>query len=254
MTTDYNTALPYNFSISGLISESWQRVSGMKAPVWCALFFYILITISIFIAISAVNHYLLMFHGHKINIIMDYIVRKFILIFTVFPMSIGFSYLGMRRSVDLPLRAKQIFHMYRFYWRIIGLIFLQTLIVFGSGVILGLSCVLTHNHAIFPRALVIIMNVMQLLFPIFVLYVIFSFFFAYLLIVDKNLGVFKAFKASFLAFKQHGFKIIFAYIAMFFILLLSAIPLGIGLIWTYPMLLNFKGILYRTAFGVKELA
>ena len=41
-------------------------------------------------------------------------------------------------------------------------------------------------------------------------------------------------------------------ILMMLIAAVSAIPLGIGLIWTYPMMINVIGILYRDIFGVEE--
>jgi hypothetical protein len=34
------------------------------------------------------------------------------------------------------------------------------------------------------------------------------------------------------------------------IMMISMIPLGIGLIWTVPMFIVAQGILYRTIFGV----
>ncbi len=38
---------------------------------------------------------------------------------------------------------------------------------------------------------------------------------------------------------------------MIIILSISIIPLGIGLIWTVPMMFNMNGILYRIMFGVE---
>ena len=38
------------------------------------------------------------------------------------------------------------------------------------------------------------------------------------------------------------------------IMFISAIPLGIGMVWTWPLFINAKGILYRNIFGIEQTA
>ena len=52
------------------------------------------------------------------------------------------------------------------------------------------------------------------------------------------------------AIHQHWFKIFGLYIVLGVILLLSVIPVGIGLIWSLPLFILAFGVLYRTIFGV----
>jgi len=70
------------------------------------------------------------------------------------------------------------------------------------------------------------------------------------LIADKKLSAWQAMEASRKAITKHWFKIFALYFVMVVILIISTISLGLGLIWTYPMMISLMGILYREIFGV----
>ncbi|MCI5150234.1 MAG: hypothetical protein D3916_12750 [Candidatus Electrothrix sp. MAN1_4] len=72
------------------------------------------------------------------------------------------------------------------------------------------------------------------------------------LIMEKGLGPWEAMEASRKAIHHHWFQIFGLYLIMGLIFMVSAIPLGIGLIWTMPMGSIVLGIVYRTVFGVEE--
>jgi hypothetical protein len=61
-------------------------------------------------------------------------------------------------------------------------------------------------------------------------------------------------EASRKAIHRHWFKVFGLYVLMSFICVLSSIPLGLGLIWTFPMFIMVGGILYREIFGVSQKA
>lgn len=69
------------------------------------------------------------------------------------------------------------------------------------------------------------------------------------LIVDKELKIWEAMELSRKAVFSHFFSIVILYLLLSIILVISAIPLGIGIIWTVPMfLIAFYGLPYRTIF------
>ena len=41
---------------------------------------------------------------------------------------------------------------------------------------------------------------------------------------------------------------------MILIVIIGMIPMGLGVIWTFPMIIMVGGILYRQLFGVSEKA
>ena len=72
------------------------------------------------------------------------------------------------------------------------------------------------------------------------------------LITDKGMGVWEAMETSRKAIHKCWFRVFGIYLLMILIYLVSMIPLGIGLIWTMPMIIMVGGILYRRLFGVSE--
>ena len=78
--------------------------------------------------------------------------------------------------------------------------------------------------------------------------------FAVPLMLEKNLSIIDAFEASRKAVTHHWFKLFGLLFVMGLILFLSMLPLGIGLIWTMPMMMAVIGVLYRRMFGISEQA
>ncbi|MFO6374032.1 hypothetical protein ACLBYN_16215, partial [Pseudomonas aeruginosa] len=52
---------------------------------------------------------------------------------------------------------------------------------------------------------------------------------------------------------RHWFKVFGLLLVLSLLMLVSMIPLFIGLIWTGPLFVVSMGILYRTIFGVRPL-
>lgn len=241
-----NRPLPYDFRFGSLFKESWQRVKGAKAPIWGGF----LIGMLVMLGFNVLTFLLSLF---KNTLILDFVwVIQAISIFVTYPLFVGVTYLGLRRAVDLPLRAGMVFSMYHYFWRIAGMVLLQAFMIYGLCFILVLSFLFGPDANAFSVIGTVIMRIIQTALILFIIYMGFSFAFSYLLIVEKNLGVWDAYLASFSAFNQHGLKISAALILMMLIYFLSALPFGIGLIWTIPMISIFMGVLYRHAFGVEE--
>ena len=56
------------------------------------------------------------------------------------------------------------------------------------------------------------------------------------LVVERGLSPWQALEASRKAISQHWFKVFGLFFVLMLIMLLSMIPLGIGLIWTLPLI------------------
>lgn len=234
-------AAPYDFSIGDVLSEAWQRVHGMKAAAWGAILIIFLVNL----AFGLVNYFL---EANDLRLIS--VLVQIISVIVVFPLSVGLSYLGVRRSVDLPVRSNIIFSMYNFWKGIFGLFLLQIVIIYFLVFIsVILFFVVGAVDSVGLRAVLMLIPIAVVLFTI---YVSFSFIFAYLLLVEKRLGIWASLKASFWAFNQHWFKIIITLFLMIVLYFISILLLLVGIIWTLPMLVNLHGILYRIAFGVEE--
>ena len=72
------------------------------------------------------------------------------------------------------------------------------------------------------------------------------------LVIDRNMGPWEALECSRKAVTKKWFNFFGILIVMSLIAAVSAIPLGIGLIWTIPMMALVYAIMYRQTFGVSR--
>ena len=251
-------AMPYDFTIGNVITESWQRVKGVKATCWGAISLYVLIYLGIMIlGLIATYLYAGSLNPDLAAVQIPNAITRILAALITFPLPFGIAFIAIRRSVNLPVQARQIFDTYQHYWKILGTLVILYVTFFLIAfvtlfVIEFLSAIVIKNNGIAPGWLHGILILIGTFGGLTGIYFIFALSYAPLLVIEKPVGVLQAIKTSFLAFKQHGLKIIITWVVMIVIYLVSAIPLGIGLIWTIPMLFNCSGLLYRIQFGVEE--
>jgi len=253
-----NIAMPYDFTIGNVITESWKRVKGVKATCWGAISLYVLIYLTIIIlGLIATYLYAGSLNPDLTTVKIPNAITRILAALITFPLPFGICLIAIRRSVNLPVQAKQMFDTYQHYWKILGTIVILYIVFFLIAfvtlfVIEFLSAIVIKNDGVTPDWLHGILILISILGGFTGIYFLFALSSAPLLVIEKQLGIFQAIKTSFLAFKQHGLKIIITFFLMTVIYLISAIPLGIGIIWTLPMLFNCSGLLYRIQFGVEE--
>jgi len=210
----------YDFAIGEVLKEAWQKTSGVKGPLWGAIFMTFLVMALAIGALAMVAKALdLETSGVALGLALQ-------ITFTValYPFMAGVMMIGIRRSVDLPINWKMAFAYFSYLLPIVVAAFLLTVLTF--------------------------IGFMLLIIP--GIYLSLAYMLAIPLIVDKGMGPWQAMEASRKAIHKHWFKIFGLYFAMGVIYVLSMIPLFLGLIWTMPMFVVVGGILYREVFGVSE--
>ncbi|RKZ40064.1 MAG: hypothetical protein DRQ49_09535 [Gammaproteobacteria bacterium] len=195
----------YDFSITDVLKEAWQKTYGIKWTFFAIGIVFILIAVGI-------------------SLIFTGLLQQLIFMIIMYPFLVGIMMIGVRRSVELPVSFSMAFGYFGYTIPIIIAAFLMsvlmiigTLLLIIPGIYLSVAYLLTLP-----------------------------------LIVEKNLGAWRAMEASRKAITHHWFKVFFTYFIMGIIYIISIIPLGIGLIWSIPMMVNVGGILYRIMFGVEE--
>lgn len=73
------------------------------------------------------------------------------------------------------------------------------------------------------------------------------------LIVDQGMSPWQAMEKSRKTIHKIWWKVFGLFLLMSLICLVSSVPLGIGLIWTWPMLIILVGVLYCYLFGTTKL-
>jgi uncharacterized membrane protein len=84
------------------------------------------------------------------------------------------------------------------------------------------------------------------------IYLAIAYYMAMPLVVEKGLSPWAAMEISRKTVSKRWFTMFFFGIVMMLILIVSAIPLGIGLIWTLPMAMIAYGVIYRNMFGIRN--
>ena len=228
-TLETGVAGEYDFTISEVVTEAWEKTSGMKGIFWGAA---ILVILSM-IAISFVLDFLIGLFvtpvidpdqaGHAQILIS--VISELVYSVILYPLMAGLLMIGVHRAAELSISFMQAFGYAAF-----------TLPLIVVGVLITIITGIGYVLLVLPG---IYLSVAYLL--------------AVPLIIEKRLSPWDAMEASRKAITHHWFKTFFLFVVMSLLIIVSLIPLGLGLIWTYPMLINVMGILYREIFGVEAV-
>jgi hypothetical protein len=214
----------YQFEISEVLSEAWQKTAGAKGTFWLAFLIYIGISIGISIVFQLILTAVVMSQQDEALIIALSIVEQLLMNLILLPVIMGIVILGMRRSVDAPIQAGSIMGHYSSMWR------------------LFFTMILVYVMVLIGFVLLIIPGI----------YLAIAYYMAMPLVVEKGLSPWAAMEISRKTVSKRWFTMFFFGIVMMLILIVSAIPLGIGLIWTLPMAMIAYGVIYRNMFGIRN--
>jgi uncharacterized membrane protein len=229
----------YDLAVFDVLGEAWRLTHGSKAVVIGSSFLVWIITSLIqnvvFFPLSFIFGIVMYFvdqvSGDTASaffmvtvIILSVVVMMTLSLMAQAPLWVGLEMIGVRRSVDLPISPRYVFDYFRQFFP------------------LALTCLVITVFVLLGFALLILPGI----------YLAIGSFLALQLVADKKMGPWNAFKASVRAITHKWFQVFFLILLLMGIMFLSAIPLGIGLIWTWPLFINTKGILYRNIFGIDQ--
>jgi len=214
----------YDFSIGAVLSEAWEKTSGLKGSFWAAGAIFFVAVLILGAALGGGSALLASQGDAGGGVLIDLFVQLVIMA-VMYPFMAGIVMLGVERSVDLPLSYKSVFSYFSYTLPLLGVAVLMSVLVTIGFILL-----------IIPG-----------------IYLSLAYMFAVPLVVEKNLGIWDAMETSRKAVTSHWFKLFFLFLIMGILVIISAIPFGIGLIWTYPMMVVMMGILYRDIFGIDAM-
>lgn len=231
---------PKDIGITKALAESWQLVSGLKLPI-----FYISALLSGFWVMGLVLQTALLFTGHG-DLIYLWKIPAFIIIWYMMAILIV---LGVRRAIGLPVTIRAAFSdCMRVKEKLLGL----GLIVAGFMLIfLGFIYL---AKSILASAPLLFWLVAIAGFLIYFLSILSLYIFALPLIVTKRCSLKKALQSAYLAIKRHWFSVLVLFIIINIIMFIGMLPLGVGLIWTFPMYAALCGIVFRDVYKLKKKA
>jgi hypothetical protein len=235
-----NSVSNYDFDIIEIIKTSFKMTNGFKGIFWSSLG---ILLVSILVAAFLIGFIFLILSidpEETGNII------QFILLPITAPLAAGLYMISTKYTRGDSVSYKNTTDYFPNMWKLAFAAMLVMIIPILSAVLILTAGMLFANEIITPVFTIIAIAIFATL--------AIAYMFTPQLIVDKNLNIWEAMETSRKAIFQHIFKILGLFIAFTVIVLISAIPFGIGLIWAIPaMHIGTYGLLYRIMFDGVEL-
>jgi hypothetical protein len=211
----------YEFTIGGVMSEAWDLVDGFKGSFWSAA----LVIGAIVIALNG-GWGLIAFTLYGADPPLWTRIVGAVIGALLSPLSIGLKVIAVRRASGLPCPFSMAFVGLGNAPAIIGAALLMVLLTYLGFVLL-----------FFPG-----------------LYFMVAYTMALVLLVFRDMPVWTALETSRKAITHSWFRVCGLLLIVLVLTVLSALPLGIPLIWTIPWAMLVGGVLYRRMFGVPAAA
>lgn len=204
--------MDYSFSITGLLKEAFNRTDGVKGVIFGAFLIYVIIAF----IITGILELILPSEGSIINSIIQTVISAPVLV----PIMVGVTFLGIYQARGLEINVPSIFNY------------------FSMVVPISITFILVYIATLIGFALLILPGI----------YLAVSYAFAYPLLVDKGLTPWEAMELSRKTITKQWFKFFGLGLLSGLFIVISAIPLGIGLIWSIPTVYIAYGLLYHHIF------
>lgn len=209
------------FSIGWLINRSWDLTRGVKSPIWVALLITYGVVVALVVALAALMSAAGEGEGGPLGMITDLVSSALSTLFTA-----GLMFMGVKRATGRRVIWKDVFSGFDFWGKILIAAILKMLLV--------------------------VIGFMLLMLP--GIYLMIGYLFTIPLIIDKQMSPWQAMETSRKAVHKVWWKILGLYFVVGLICIISAIPFGIGLIWTMPLAVVLYGVVYNALFGTRKPA
>jgi uncharacterized membrane protein len=214
--------------------QAWEKTSGSKYVIWQSTIAILILTLgfSVLNALFTLHTPSLYFLIHSlIQVLANLLV-------------IGLVAIGIRHALNQPISVQCLFEPLKLptLGKLIVLYLLQALIYMVLGLISVIGYFISRSalaHAfLFALPFYLIATVLTVFMSVRLAL-------ALAFVLDKKMNGWEAIKASYRVTQGNFFNLIIFFFFQVAIVVISAIPLFIGLIWTFPFLLVSYGVIYR---------
>ncbi len=220
---DIAAAEPGKFTIATLIKDAYHYSKGAKSSIWAAIIVMSLILGGLWggAAFLLYNYYS---QGNTIAAGATEVGMQVVLNFFSYLFSAGILMIAVRRVAQEPFSWTMLFIGFKRFGSVLALYILMSIMLFIGFLLLILPGI----------------------------YLTVGYMLALPLLFEKNLSPWQALERSRMAVHKRWWTVFFALIVLSILTALSAIPLGIGLIWTIPMFSILIAVLYYHFFGAED--
>ena len=219
------------------IQAAWARVSGSKAAFWCSFLIFFVIMAGLGTLENLTDN----------NQIVSGLI-KLIANILAYLLQFGLLYMGIMRAKDLPIKYQMLFQAFdlQLVLYLIGLYVLQLVIFMAPTAVgvLGVILYLSGNMIGMSTGVILIIGA---IFAFAILGIRMSLSMGF--IMDMNMAPLASIKASLKATQRNFWNILAIFILQWVFMMISMIPLGIGMIWSLPFMFICYGLMYKVLRG-----
>jgi len=218
------------------LENGWSKVKGSKSPIWGALLLVLVISIGLGVFNGLVSTY-----SKTLSSLTGFITQ----IFTTL-LDLGIAYIGIKRAQDFPIVYGLVFRAFESKWLWLKIVFLYVIecLIFIVPMIFIFAGIFLISLA--HSALAYVLGILICIAAAFsIVYLAVRLALSVAFILDKEVNPSDAIALSFQATRSNFWRLTGISILQVLILIISAIPLGIGLIWTIPFVLIVYGLIYK---------
>lgn len=214
----------FDISVGSVTSEGWSLVRGNKAKLIGGLFlaYLIMIVVQIALAFVGLSGFPLPGSEGPPPGFLASMAGTFLALPITGPLYAGLFMLGVRRAAGQPAGPTEVLAYYDRVVPLTILFLVQTILTYLGFLLL-----------IIPG-----------------IYLAVAWFAGIPLVVDKGLSPWQALETSRKAISKQWFSLFGFFLVAMIVLVVSVLPLGIGLIWSMPWFFLCFGVIYRRVFGV----
>lgn len=217
--SEVNVSQPRDdFSIGGLLRQAWAKTKGVKGAIWAgSAIMYVVMVVIIFggaLVLSPLAMVSVLF----------LLLSNIVTVLMVF--SAGIINIAIRKLAGETVGWKMVF---------------DGIPVAGKLIVAGIL-----------QTLLIMIGFLLLILP--GIYLCIGYCMTIPLIVDRKMSPWQAMEASRKAVHGEWWKIFGLFLVMGLIAFFASLPLGLGLIWAWPMMVVCGALIYRTLFGIEKKA
>lgn len=234
-----------DFSILETIKIAWHDIRYTKRIFWTVTALLVVVVCSVMLLEQQIDAHALSPALTRAIIIFARIVSGI----TSIVLGLGLVYLGIQRAFQSSIQLAMINYVLNFSLlkNVIGLYILQFIILLP---VVALFYVSAHFTALFPSVALnsvgnLCRSISVIVSLIATLYLSMRLYLTKAIIVAEKTTPWIAIQQSLLATKSHTGKLFGLCIINIVVLIISAIPLGIGLLWSIPFCFINYGVVYK---------
>lgn len=213
----------YEFGVMDTISEAWQNLSGLKRYIIGAgILMYILLAFVLGILIAIVMPSMGSDPEDPMPMLFAQLVLQPVMFIVIMPFVGGIIVMCLKHLQGRDVTFGDLFSVFN-----------KTLPLFLAAILINILVSLGFLLLILPG-----------------IYLGVSYLLVVPLIIDRDLGVWEAMEASRKAITKRWFSVFGMYLLLGLIVIISMIPLGIGLIWSIPLMALSFMLMYQKMFGI----